>query len=63
MFLSTILGLWSEMVEEEDVWLTFGCHPKNATEYTERTEINLKMCLLNSKVVALGEIGLDYSGM
>ena len=55
--------MWNKFAVEDDVWLTFGCHPKNATEYTERTEINLKMCLMNPRVVALGEIGLDYSGM
>ncbi|XP_076077973.1 uncharacterized protein LOC143048260 isoform X2 [Mytilus galloprovincialis] len=56
-------GLWNEIAKEKDVWITFGCHPKNATEFTDRTEINLKFCLMNHKVVALGEIGLDYSGI
>ncbi|XP_052092716.1 uncharacterized protein LOC127729098 [Mytilus californianus] len=56
-------GLWNEIAKEKDVWITFGCHPKNATEFTDRTEMNLKFCLMNPKVVALGEIGLDYSGI
>ena len=55
--------MWNDIAEEKDVWITFGCHPKNATEYTERTENNLKLCLKHPKVVALGEIGLDYSSM
>ncbi|KAK3089730.1 hypothetical protein FSP39_005981 [Pinctada imbricata] len=56
-------GLWTSVAEEENVWLTFGCHPKNATEFTARAEEGLRKCLTNDKVVALGEIGLDYSGM
>ena len=51
------------MAEEENVWITFGCHPKNAMEFTSRAEEGLRRCLTNTKVVALGEIGLDYSGM
>ncbi|XP_060067541.1 uncharacterized protein LOC132547757 [Ylistrum balloti] len=56
-------GLWKEIALEEDVWLAFGCHPKNATEFSPRAEAGLVRCLQHKKVVALGEIGLDYSGI
>ncbi|XP_033746086.1 uncharacterized protein LOC117331467 [Pecten maximus] len=56
-------GLWKEIALEEDVWLAFGCHPKNATEFSPRAEEGLIRCLQHKKVVALGEIGLDYSGI
>lgn len=51
------------MALEDGVWLAFGCHPKHATEFTPKNEEGLRRCLQNEKVVALGEIGLDYSGM
>ena len=50
------------LVEEDNVWFAMGCHPKMATEYTEKAEVGLKQCLKHPKCVALGEIGLDYSG-
>ncbi|XP_021367549.1 uncharacterized protein LOC110459549 isoform X2 [Mizuhopecten yessoensis] len=56
-------GLWKEIALEEDVWLAFGCHPKNATEFSPRAEEGLIRCLQHKRVVALGEIGLDYSGI
>ena len=49
-------------VEKEDsVWLAVGCHPKNAGEFEERHLHGLTLALKSPKVVALGEIGLDYS--
>ncbi|XP_069101687.1 uncharacterized protein [Argopecten irradians] len=56
-------GLWRDIALEEDVWLAFGCHPKNATEFSPRAEEGLLRCLQHKRVVALGEIGLDYSGI
>ncbi|XP_013068829.2 uncharacterized protein LOC106056566 [Biomphalaria glabrata] len=55
----TIVNLLSE---EEGVWFSFGCHPKNAVEFTESHEAGLRKVLSHPKVVSLGEIGLDYSG-
>ncbi|CAH1784245.1 unnamed protein product [Owenia fusiformis] len=55
-------GLWKDILAAPNVWGTFGCHPKRATEYDKIAEDGLKMCMLEEKVVALGEIGLDYSG-
>ncbi|KAK3588567.1 hypothetical protein CHS0354_026172 [Potamilus streckersoni] len=55
-------GLWMDVAAEKDVWLAFGCHPKMATDFTPWAEQSLQECLQHPKVVALGEIGLDYSG-
>ncbi|XP_061187774.1 uncharacterized protein LOC133195836 [Saccostrea echinata] len=55
-------GLWKDVSYEEDVWLAFGCHPKSATDFSLQSYNGLKTCLQHRKVVALGEIGLDYSG-
>ncbi|KAK3786169.1 hypothetical protein RRG08_026885 [Elysia crispata] len=54
-----ILNLVSE---ESGVWLALGCHPKSATEFGISHEEGLRKMLSHPKVVALGEIGLDYSG-
>ncbi|GFS15656.1 3'-5' ssDNA/RNA exonuclease TatD [Elysia marginata] len=46
---------------ENGVWLAIGCHPKSATEFGLSHEKGLRNRLSHPKVVALGEIGLDYS--
>ncbi|XP_059147834.1 uncharacterized protein LOC131935458 [Physella acuta] len=46
----------------EGIWFAFGCHPKSATGFTDSHLKGLKKVLKRPKVVALGEIGLDYSG-
>jgi TatD DNase family protein len=42
------------------VWAAVGCHPQEAGRYTEDTVGALKDLAMHSKVVALGEMGLDY---
>jgi len=44
------------------VWFAMGCHPKMATGFNAGALAGLKKCLDHPKCVALGEIGLDYSG-
>ena len=46
---------------DEDVWYTFGCHPHFAEEFDVSALMALRRALKHPKVVALGEIGLDYS--
>lgn len=60
--MSYLLGLWKDVSCEKDVWLAFGCHPKSATDFSMKCFNGLRECLQHEKVVALGEIGLDYSG-
>ena len=45
---------------EPKIWAAFGCHPHFADHFGEEANTYLKAALMNSKTVALGEIGLDY---
>ena len=49
------------MLSEENIWGSFGVHPKLADQWNVDTEARLRRALTHSKVRALGEIGLDYS--
>ncbi|XP_050412536.2 uncharacterized protein LOC126827308 [Patella vulgata] len=54
-------GLWMEFAEEENVWMAMGCHPKHASSFDPIAEENLKYIINHPKIIAVGEIGLDYS--
>ncbi len=45
---------------EPDVWATVGIHPHDASTYNREAERRLREMAANPKVVAIGEIGLDY---
>ncbi len=45
---------------QENVYATAGIHPHNATEAGDESILALKALLDHPKVVAVGEIGLDY---
>lgn len=51
---------WEEIIGEPKIWAAFGCHPHFADQFGDEEEVYLQVALLNSKAVALGEIGLDY---
>tara|TARA_B100001105_G_scaffold5104_1_gene3830 strand:+ start:185 stop:973 length:789 start_codon:yes stop_codon:yes gene_type:complete len=42
------------------LWATAGVHPHNAKDAEEQTGVKLKQLLTQQKIVAIGEIGLDY---
>ncbi len=42
------------------IYATVGVHPHDASKYDDRTETELLKLLENKRVVAIGEIGLDY---
>ncbi len=42
------------------VWAIVGWHPNYSAAYTTESMIELRECLAHPKVVALGEIGLDF---
>lgn len=42
------------------IWGALGIHPHNAIAYNDELEECLRMHLANPRVIALGEIGLDY---
>lgn len=46
-----------------EIYLTLGWHPTEAGDYNEEVEVYLLEKLKHPKVVALGEIGLDYHWM
>lgn len=46
-----------------DIYLALGFHPTEAGSYTDELEEKLREWLGHDKVVALGEIGLDYHWM
>ncbi|KAL3224783.1 hypothetical protein MRX96_026370 [Rhipicephalus microplus] len=54
-------SVWRGLLAEKGVWGAFGCHPHMAKLYDEDIEDAMIDALEQPKVVALGEIGLDYS--
>src|SRR3990170_432029 len=46
--------------KHEGLYATVGIHPHNASELNEKVLDNLRLLSENPKVVAIGEIGLDY---
>lgn len=49
------------LLDEDGVYGAYGCHPHMAREYDCEVDENLIRALSHPSVVALGEIGLDYS--
>ena len=54
-YLSVILASW-----HYNIYATVGMHPETADEYDEAFEKDLREFCTNEKVVAIGEIGLDF---
>ena len=52
---------YSSLLGEDGVWGAFGCHPHFADKLGEKEMRELEMAIRHPKVVAFGEIGLDYS--
>lgn len=48
----------SDSAAHDNVWLTAGTHPLNIE--AEWTEDELRECCSNPRVIAIGEVGLDY---
>ncbi|CAN7941710.1 unnamed protein product [Ixodes pacificus] len=53
--------VWEDLLREDGIWAAFGCHPHMVRDYDEETDEHLIKALEHPRVVALGEIGLDYS--
>ena len=49
--------------ELENVWAAVGIHPHDAKDYTPEIEEELRQMAVHPKVVAIGEMGLDYHYM
>jgi len=54
------LGQWEELLQNDNVWGAFGCHPHNAKYYNESMVDRIVNCLSHPRAVAWGETGLDY---
>lgn len=54
-------SMWNGLLDEAGVWGAFGCHPHMVREYNRQVEESLLHALNHPSVVALGEVGLDYS--
>ena len=54
-------GYEDAILSDDDVWCTFGVHPHHANHFDTKVQQILEDLLKRQKVVALGEIGLDYS--
>lgn len=54
-------NMWDKLLSEDGVWGAFGCHPHYVREYNDEVEEHMVHALDHPSVVALGEIGLDYS--
>lgn len=61
-FLYLQVSWWKNLLLDDGVWAGFGCHPHFAQSFGQEEETHLRHALLNPKTIALGEIGLDYSG-
>jgi TatD DNase family protein len=55
--LDTVMGL---VEQHEQVWGTQGIHPHDASEYTDQVDAHIRDNARHEKILAIGEIGLDY---
>ena len=46
--------------QHQEVWCSQGVHPHEAESFSGQTALNIREQLMHDKVVAVGEIGLDY---
>jgi len=54
-------GYEDSLLSDHDVWCTFGVHPHHSDDFDTEVYLTLLELLKRERVVALGEIGLDYS--
>ncbi len=47
-------------LKDDEIFCTQGIHPHDASKYSDEVQAKIISNLSNSKVVAVGEIGLDY---
>jgi len=54
-------GIWRELLDQDNVWGTFGMHPHRAQCFNDSIELKMLEYLQHPKAIAVGECGLDYS--
>lgn len=52
---------WDHILFNDDVWAAIGCHPHQANVYNDVVESFITERAKRDKVVAIGELGLDFS--
>lgn len=55
--LETVMGL---VEQHEKVWGTQGIHPHDASDYSDKVDAQIRANAPHEKILAIGEIGLDY---
>ena len=55
--LDTVMEITSK---HDNIWGTQGIHPHDADQYSDEVDQKIRENALNEKIVAIGEIGLDY---
>ena len=55
--LATVMGLIEQYAQ---VWGTQGIHPHDANDYNDAVDATIRINAVHNKVLAIGEIGLDY---
>ena len=54
------MNWYSKYLDDERVYGACGIHPHWSSAWTETTSDDVERCLQHPKIVALGEIGLDF---
>ena len=49
-----------ELIKKEEIYGTLGIHPEEVKNYTKEHLSYIEENIMNEKIVAIGEIGLDY---
>ena len=58
--LQSIKDVYELSQKYDNIYAILGVHPEEVQDYTEETKNLLKKLATNNKVIAIGEIGLDY---
>ncbi len=51
---------YSKYLDEERVYGSCGIHPHWSSAWTETSTADIERCLQHPKIIAIGEIGLDF---
>ncbi|XP_040575351.1 putative deoxyribonuclease TATDN2 isoform X2 [Lepeophtheirus salmonis] len=55
------IPLFDELMKDPRIYFTFGCHPRFASAFNDSHLAKLEKLIQTKRVVALGEIGLDFA--
>lgn len=49
-----------ELIDKENIYGTLGIHPEEVQNYSEDDLLYIEQNIIHAKIIAIGEIGLDY---